>query len=181
MMSFAEEYDLRRVEWSDIVDHLPRLRAEVEQRPGAQVVELGVRAGNSTCAFLAGVEAVGGHVWSCDINRARVPQHWHASLLWTFTIGDDLALAGDAPRCDVLFIDTSHAYQQTIDELLTYVPLVRDGGVILLHDTELERPELAPPDDPPFPVRRAVEHFADVYGAAVEWVEGCNGLAVMRR
>jgi len=179
-VTFADEFDLRRFEWSDIVDHMPRLRAEVERYTAPQVVELGVRSGNSTCAFLAGVETVGGHVWSCDVSPPRVPPHWFASPLWTFTQGDDLLLVEQAPPCDVLFVDTTHAYAQTIGELVAYVPLVRPGGVILCHDTELERPELAPNDEP-FPVRRAIEAFCDGFGIdGVEWVEGCNGLAVIR-
>lgn len=180
-MTFADEYDLRRFEWSDIVDHMPRLRAEVERYDGPQVIELGVRTGNSTCAFLAAVEKVGGRVWSCDTEPAKVPPHWFDSPSWTFVQGDDLKLDADAPpSCDVLFIDTTHAYEQTIAELVAYGPKVRLGGVILLHDTEVEHPELAL-GDAPFPVRRAIETWCDMHGiSTVEWVTGCNGLAVIR-
>jgi hypothetical protein len=115
-----------------------------------------------------------------------VPPHWFDSDLWTFVQADDLKVVDEAPTCDVLFIDTTHGYQQTWNELLNYAPKVRTGGVILLHDTELERPELSPHDDP-FPVRRATEEFLalgllGLLGADfdVEWVPGCNGLAVIR-
>jgi predicted O-methyltransferase YrrM len=179
-MNFHDEHQQRCSEWSDIYEHLPRLFAETCRYEAPQVVELGVRSGNSTCAFLAAVETVGGHVWSVDPERAHVPPHWFDSDLWTFVQADDLKVVDEAPVCDVLFIDTTHGYQQTWNELLNYAGKVRPGGVILLHDTELERPELSPHDDP-FPVRRATEEFLTYYPVGdVEWVSGCNGLAVIR-
>jgi hypothetical protein len=66
MTSFAAEYEQRCREWSDIVDHLPRLYDEVTRYREPQIIELGVRSGNSTAAFLAAVEKVGGHLWSVD-------------------------------------------------------------------------------------------------------------------
>ena len=179
-MNFHEEHIQRCSEWSDIVDHLPRLYAETCRYTAPQVVELGVRSGNSTCAFLAAVETVGGHVWSVDPDRAHVPPHWFDSDLWTFVQADDLAVVDEAPTCDVLMVDTTHAFEQTLRELTAYFWKVRKGGVILLHDTELERPELSPHDDP-FPVRRATEEFLALNPIGdVEWVPGCNGLAVIR-
>ena len=184
MMSFFDEHQQRCSEWSDIHEHLPRLYVETCRYTAPQVVELGVRSGNSTCAFLAAVEAVGGHVWSVDPVRAHVPPHWFDSDLWTFVQADDLKVVDEAPACDVLFVDTTHAYEQTFHELWYYAGKVRKGGVILLHDTELERPEAAPHDDP-FPVRRATEEFLSFYPdgviESVEWVAGCNGLAVIRK
>jgi hypothetical protein len=112
-MNFHDEYLQRCSEWSDIVDHLPRLHAETARYTAPQVVELGVRSGNSTCAFLAAVETVGGLVWSVDPERAHVPPHWFDSDLWTFVQADDLKVVDEAPPCDVLFIDTTHGYQQT--------------------------------------------------------------------
>jgi predicted O-methyltransferase YrrM len=178
-MNFDAEYRQRCSEWSDIYEHLPRLYAETCRYTAPQVVELGVRSGNSTCAFLAAVETVGGHVWSVDPDRAHVPPHWFDSDLWTFVQADDLKVVDEAPACDVLFVDTTHAWRQTLDELWNYVPKVRAGGVVLLHDTELERPEAAPHDDP-FPVRRAIEEYLTHCPVGdVEWVPGCNGLAVI--
>jgi len=180
-MTFSEEYAQRCQEWSDIVQHLPRLYVETCRYTAPQVVELGVRSGNSTCAFLAAVEAVGGHVWSVDPAPARVPAHWFDSDLWTFVQASDLDVVDEAPWADVLFVDTTHALAHTQDELLAYVPKVRAGGVVMLHDTEVEHPELAPADDPPFPVAAAIREFTEVFELDdVEWVAGCNGLAVIR-
>jgi predicted O-methyltransferase YrrM len=179
-MNFHDEYLQRCSEWSDIVDHLPRLHAETARYTAPQVVELGVRSGNSTCAFLAAVETVGGLVWSVDPERAHVPPHWFDSDLWTFVQADDLKVVDEAPQCDVLMVDTSHVLDQTRNELAAYAPKVRSGGVVLLHDSELERPEAAPAGDPPFPVALAIREFAEAHDLDVEWVSGCNGLAVIR-
>jgi predicted O-methyltransferase YrrM len=176
-MRCLDEYEMRRWLPSDIVQHLPRLFEEAS-RGEIRVIELGVRSGNSTAAFLAGVEEHAGHVYSVDVVRPRVP--WRLHPQWSFILGDDLEVADRIPRCDVLFIDTSHHYEHTLAELDAYVPKVKPGGVVLLHDTELEQPEGAPPDDPPFPVRAAVDEWCSTHGLTPEYVTGCYGLGVIR-
>jgi predicted O-methyltransferase YrrM len=173
-----DEYAMRLTLWSDIQDHLPRLHAEASIGD-CVVIELGVRGGNSTAAFLAAVDEFGGHVHGCDIRRPGVP--WANHPQWTFYEGDDLELADQLPDgVDVLFIDTSHFYDQTCAELEMYVPKVKPGGVVLLHDTELKYPEGRPWDDPPYPVRLAVDLYCGEHGLTPEFVEGCNGLGVIR-
>jgi cephalosporin hydroxylase len=177
-MSF-NEYQRRLASWSDIVDHLPRLYDEA-CRDNVTVIELGVRGGNSTAAFMAAAELHDGHVWSVDINECSGP--W--GKRWTFIQGDDMdpEVIAQLPECDVLFVDSSHHYEHTLAELKAYVPKVKDGGVVLLHDTELEMPYMCPPDDPPFPVTAALRTFIALTDplAQVEWVSGCNGLGVYR-
>jgi predicted O-methyltransferase YrrM len=174
----AGEYNLRCQMRSDIVDHLPRLHQEASVA-GVTVIELGVRSGNSTSAFLLAAEQQDGHVYSVDIDRPRLP--WAGHPRWTFMMGDDLLLADDLPNgVDVLFIDTSHHYSHTLAELDRYVPKVRFGGVVLLHDSELERPDGAPHGDPAFPVRKAVEEYCAREVLSPEFVSGCHGLGVIR-
>jgi len=175
-MSFQAEYEARLLENSDIVLHMPAL---YEAAGGRQVIELGVRSGNSTAAFLAAQETSGGHLWSVDVDWPHVPPHWVDSDGWDFLLGNDLTLADELPDdVDVVFIDTSHAYAQTLGELYLYANKLKAGGVILLHDTELEHPE-AQPDGMPFPVRRAVDEFAAEVGWKTEFHAGCNGLGVI--
>lgn len=179
--SLASEYEVRRVQSSDIVDHLPRLHAEAS-RPGVKVIELGVRSGNSTAAFLAAADACDGHVWSVDTDWASLPEEWYRSGRWSYVIGDDCdptVVAGLPDGVDVVFIDTSHHYAHTLRELAVYVPKVRPGGVVLLHDTELDAPYAAPADDPVFPVAAAIRRYTGERGLTVEWVEGCYGLGVI--
>jgi predicted O-methyltransferase YrrM len=164
----------------DIAEHMPRLFSAAAVGD-ATVIELGVRRGNSTAAFLAAVEAHGGHVHSVDIATPRTPAEWLSSGLWTLRVGNDLDLADQMPDdVDVLFIDTDHTYAQTLAELRTYAAKVKPGGVILLHDTELEHPEAATAVDPAFPVAEAIKTWAAETGNDVEWVPGCYGLGVIR-
>jgi predicted O-methyltransferase YrrM len=176
-VSIRAEYERRCVEPSDIFAHLPRLYTEAS-RPGVKVIELGVRSGNSTAAFLLAAEEQEGHVWSVDLDPPHV--RWTGHPRWSFLHGDDLWLASQLPdEVDVVFIDTSHLYEQTQAELEIYVPKVKPGGVVLLHDTELEQPESAP-QFPRFPVRVAVDEFCGENGLSCEFVPGCNGLGVIR-
>ena len=172
------EYRARLAMWSDIQQHLPQLHTEASTGD-AQIIELGVRAGNSTAAFLAAVEQHGGHVWSVDIDTPPVP--WTGHPQWTFIEGDDLDVADQLPDgVDIVFIDTSHYYVQTLAELEVYVPKVKPGGVVLLHDTELEAPWNFPAGDPGFPVRVAVVEYCAEHGLTPEFVSGCYGLGIIR-
>lgn len=180
-MDFYNEYQRRSNRNGDIHAHLPTLH-EYASTGDCQVIELGVRGGDSTTAFLSAVQHHGGHVWSCDVNAPQFLSAWQevAGDQWTFVWGDDLERAHTAPRgVDVLFIDTSHTYEQTKAELALYTPKVRPGGVVLLHDTELKSPADSPPSDPPFPVRVAVEEYAEAQGWKLELIAGCNGLGVL--
>ena len=179
-MSLLQECFRRSQSGSDIHAHLPRL-FELASIPYVKVIELGVRRGDSTAAFLAAAEEQGGEVWSVDIADPRVPAEWHDLQFWYLTVGDDLKVADQLPdNVDIVFIDTSHTYEQTKLELELYVEKVKSGGLIVLHDTELRRPEASPASDPDFPVAQAVREFVEAdAGRSVEWVEGCYGLGIV--
>lgn len=137
-MSLHDDYLERLTPWSDIQDCLPRLHERAARIPRVSVLELGVRSGNSTAAFLAAAERADGHVWSVDIAPPAVPAQWADSGRWTFTLGDDMIVTPPAGPFDILFIDSSHRYGHTLAELKRYVPLVKPGGKVLAHDTRLE-------------------------------------------
>jgi cephalosporin hydroxylase len=157
-VNLAEEYDRLSKTPSDIVGHLPRFVDMVHHHNATHVIELGTRSGVSTIAWLYGLVATGGHLWSVDIDPApSIGEHCN----WTFIQGDDLdpATIAQLPAvADIVFIDTSHFYEQTAAELAAYAPLVRSGGLIVCHDTRLAVPDGAPPR-PLFPVRKAIGEF----------------------
>ena len=165
--------------WSDIQGHLQFMHDVVVEADAKTVVELGVRSGNSTAALLAGVQKTGGHLWSVDTEPIDLPAPISQSKLWTPVVGDDLAVTDWLPKeIDVLFIDTNHWYHHTLAELRLYGP---SSKIILMHDTELEWPWQAPPGDPSFPVRKAIEHYLQLIPERnVEWREGSYGLAVIQ-
>lgn len=107
------------------------------------IVELGIRSGVSTKTFLLGCKITGGHVWSVDISEVRVPNihfgpDWGLEPFWTYTQHvDSLDYEWDKP-IDLLFIDTSHTYEQTLAELRKYSPYIKDGGIILMHDSLMD-------------------------------------------
>ena len=175
-MTLADDYRRVCATPSDIVNHLPRFVALVEELDATNVIELGTRSGVSTIAWLYALEGRG-TLTSVDLDPAPdIGGHDH----WTFIQSDDLA-----PSClsmldpaDIVFIDTSHLYEQTIQELNTYADLVKPGGRIVLHDTMLRRPE-GSPARPLFPVRTAVEHFTEARDLVWHEYRDSWGLAVI--
>lgn len=162
---------------SDIYEHLPTFVSLVEDLKAKTVIELGTRGGVSTVAWLYGLEKTDGHLWSVDVDPAPELQHPR----WTFIQGDDLSVdtINRLPEeVDIVFIDTSHEYQQTVAELNVYRWMVRPGGKIVLHDTELAHP-LGVPVQPRFPVKTAVEEFCFEEGLSWTNTPGCFGLGVI--
>lgn len=181
-MTLHEEYLARLRTWSDIQVQMPLLHGTARGYPGVKVLELGVRAGYSTVAFLAAAQEAGGHVWSCDVSPPEGSGAcWEASGLWTFLLGDDLTVTpeespGVPLRPDVLFIDTSHTCAHTLAELRRFVPLVAEGGVVLMHDTLLTW------DRPEYQVAKALDVFCGETGLAwAEISEPPYGLGMIER
>jgi predicted O-methyltransferase YrrM len=165
---------------TDIGEYLPLL---FEYACKARViVELGTRKGNSTLALLAGAQVSGGHVWSVDIDPCdRDPQGmgpWAGCPWWTFTRGDDLhpsILAALPKQIDLLFIDTSHLYPETMAECRAYVPRLNPGGTALFHDTNLFT--WAPGDEPEVPqVRQALDDYCAEAGLSWQDLPGEYGM-----
>jgi cephalosporin hydroxylase len=154
---------------SDINEHLTELHDLVVRLNAQQVIELGVRYGNSTIALLHALEKTGGHLWSVDVAK-----QWNGleSDRWTFIEGDDLSdevmMKLPLYAVDLVFIDTYHGYQQTVDEITKYKSLIRSGGVMAFHDTNVHTFDHHPPgSEPPFPVRKAVEELLGDYPKVV--------------
>lgn len=137
-MSIEEDYANRLRAPSDIQGHMPYLY----ERAHGTVIELGVRSGNSTSAFLA----AGADVWSCDMAEPKIPESWWSLPNWHFTRAvswSPQAIMGLPLGCEVLFVDTSHEFVDTMCELRLYASRVRHGGVVLMHDTEYGEREVA--------------------------------------
>src|SRR5262245_25544896 len=137
-MNLEEHWQRVQTEPSDIIDHLPQLHQLVIDIDARHVIELGVRWGTSTVMWLHALEQTGGHLTSVDINPAP---DWLQHPRWTFIQGDDMddELIERVPDADIVFIDTSHHYAHTLAELNWYSQQVRPGGVIVCHDTEVQR------------------------------------------
>lgn len=125
---------------ADISDHLITLSLLVREFELKNIVELGVRTGNSTLVLLEAARQIGGRVLSVDVEpclearervaKARLADHWK------FVHGNDLEVAdSEIPNpIDFLFIDTNHLYDGTIAEFKKYSLHLRNGSWIALHD-----------------------------------------------
>lgn len=177
------EYEARLETWSDIGGHMPFLRSTTASYGKPVVIELGVRSGQSTSAFLAAITEHGGQLWSIDVDAPQVPAHWHDLPCWHFLQADDV---GQQARdwlpqvCNVLFIDTSHEFRHTVTELFLHVPRVRDGGIVLLHDTEWAPDGDEQLAEPGGPVAEALDAYCDGTGLRWENRPGSYGLGIIR-
>ena len=177
-MSLGTEYAIRCAEPSDINEHLPMFVELVAATNAQHVIELGTRTGVSTIAWLYGLEATGGRLTSVDIDERPAIGEWDR---WTFIHGDDLDpdVVAQLEPADIVFIDTSHLYEQTVHELNLYRWLVKPGGLLVLHDTELPIPEGAPPR-PLYPVKTAMVEFCQANGYRYTNRPNCWGLGIIQ-
>lgn len=164
---------------TDIHEHLPTLHSLVVNSGAKDVLELGVREGESTVALLEGVAATGGHLTSLDITpcekaRAMIESYGLAGR-WTFMVEDDLFFAKNqnAGRTwDLIFVDTSHLYEHTKNEIEAFEPLLRPGGHMVFHDTA------SFPDGVLRPIQ---EYLGARSGYVFDNRLNCNGLGIVRK
>jgi predicted O-methyltransferase YrrM len=200
------EVQRRSREPTDISDHLERLFIEALQIDPDTVVELGVRGGESTFVFERVARLTGADLVSVDIDETTYTSDYDG---WQFVQSNDIEFANDfeqwcenndvAPAIDVLFIDTSHRYEHTCEEIDEWFSHLSDDGVVLFHDTNMQQPYrredktigLGARDDRG--VIRAIEEYLDCSfdetesfvtvksGFVLRQYPLCSGLAVLRK
>lgn len=180
---------------SDIYEFLPIFYREVGMANSAVpvIIELGVRAGVSTIAWLFGIERFGGHLFSVDgappcldtdgsdllgqyMNEKR---DLSVRPFWTFIKGWDneqWVLDSLPAAAHIIFVDTNHTYEMTMDELETYYPRVIPGGCMLFHDTNIVETGNASTPQPPYPVKTAVQEFASAHNLTATFIDERCGL-----
>ena len=195
---------------SDIRDHLNELFfMAVSARPKL-MVELGTRGGESTRALLAAAALSNATLVSVDIDDCAgldLPYREH----WRFIKADDIKFGMDGfkqwcaeegvePSIEVLFIDTSHAYEHTKNEIRVWSPYLGEDGVMMFHDSNIRDSVYARTDGSfgynpnrgrgviqpieEFLGRRYDEnaYFADyANGFLVLHFPHCNGLTVLKK
>ena len=136
-----------------------------------------------------GLARTGGHLWSVDLQDAPF-----AADGWTFIRGNDqdpAVLAALPDIVDIVFIDASHVYDETVNELILYGARVRPGGRIVLHDTasspsgpkttrsrRANRSRMAAAPGP-HPVRHAADAYCAGNGYRVTYRDNCCGLGII--
>ena len=171
--ALGRDFAHRLTQQSDIADHLQFMHDTVLKYRNPVVIEMGVRTGNSTCALLYGAVKAEGQMWSADINESQVPGYMHQIPEWHFIQGDAVSapvLKWMPKRADVVFMDTSHTYEQQLAELRKYVPRVKPGGTVLIHDTQCVPLDNFASDsfiaktEPEGPVKDALDAFCEESG-----------------
>src|SRR5262249_12436636 len=132
---------------SDISDHLPTIFSEALAVQPRLMVELGVRGGESRFALERVAQVTGAFLVSVDLDDCCAA--CTESPRWPFVRSDDIQFAktfGDwctqrhiEPRIDVLFIDTSHLYDHTVQEIDAWFPYLSDDCKVIFHDTNIKR------------------------------------------
>jgi predicted O-methyltransferase YrrM len=105
------------------------------------ILELGLGSeGISTYIFIEALKLTGGKLITVEKREEFNYNYGHFNTydrnIWTLIHGDDLEVKFDEPF-DMIMLDTSHEEEQTEKELARYHPLLRTGGYLLMHDTEL--------------------------------------------
>lgn len=163
----AEElYEVVRLDRNlDTHEHLPFLKSVAK----GNVLEIGVHCGISTTALLAGLEENGGHLWSVDVHPA-CRYVWYGHPLWTFKCPWAGDLVNPDLPLDMVFIDGDHSYAGVMQDLVTWVPKVKAGGLVLCHDADCGS----------FPgVRGAIDDYCGTHGLKHELRHRSNGLEVI--
>ena len=132
---------------SDISEHLHVLNFLIRMKKPEVLVELGTRGGESTRVFIKALGEIGGQGYSVDLMPA--PKFLNELSYWKHFVGDDVAIGrlgktegrwpngNDFKGIDFLFLDTSHEYDHTVEEIVAWWPLINPKGLLIFHDTNL--------------------------------------------
>lgn len=168
-------YEQGQRNYSDISEHLPRLKTFVDLLKPLNIIECGVRGGWSTIAFLAGLGILPeSHLYSVDMADLEEPiRSWKNQIPpWTFVKSVDLPYPTWMPdQAQIIFIDTEHSHSQCSAEIREYSPHLAPNGIMLFHDTD---------DSGGFGVKRACQDFCGADWKFHNWTNN-NGLGVIYR
>lgn len=115
------------------------------------ILEIGVGRGYSTNQFLTGIsdrKRKKGMLYSIDItSQCRTRVKGDLTRYWRFIQGNSTLketrdiLMDQQQQCqfDVLLIDGAHDYESVKIDFEYYVPLVKTGGLIFMHDVLVPR------------------------------------------
>lgn len=165
---------------TDIHQHLVTLHNLVTSIAAKTVLELGVNTGESTIALLEAVHATDGILISVD--QQDLPQtrpmleKYGLTGRWQFHLMDDIKFVKEVwpkdRQADIIFVDTSHQYAHTKQEIELYEPVLRPGGIMIFHDT------VSFSDG----VQKPINEFLKTHRAwPYENKNNCNGLGILRK
>jgi DNA-binding SARP family transcriptional activator len=110
-----------------------------------RIIEIGVAQGGTTRLFLdlCGPE---GRVVGIDISKDLIARDVLEHPRFHLELGSSSSkevltrVKALMPECDLLLIDGDHTEQGVLADTECYLPLVREGGLVIWHDVQLESP-----------------------------------------
>jgi hypothetical protein len=106
-------------------------------------VEAGVALGNSSRTFNRAAQLLNIKLLGLDINKAAAAAYRplkNGIFLYISDVNFGNYYRRNAYKqfpIKVVFIDTSHEYQHSMEEIAHFVPLLADGGMIMFHDANV--------------------------------------------
>jgi len=138
------EIEKRMAKRTNISDHLLTLFVESFGIKPRLIVELGVGAGGSNFVLERVAALCGSKFLSVDIKDYSGTSSYEG---WTFVQKDDIEFAkefenwcksqGTKPEIDILFIDTSHLFDHTVQEIKSWFGFLSQISKVVFHDTNL--------------------------------------------
>lgn len=132
---------------SDISDHLSTIFYTSLNVDPKLIVELGTRGGESTRALLAAANITNSLLLSVDfVDCGQINLPFKEN--WNFVHADDIDFGNSGfvkwcikssikPEIDLLFIDTSHQYDHTKQEINVWSKFLAEKGTMIFHDTNM--------------------------------------------
>lgn len=133
-----------------VFERLLLYRLALQQPSGATIVEIGSYLGASTCFLAAAVKKIDGgatlhcvDTWENDAMTEGSRDTWGDFQRNTRQYGDLIVPhRGRAEeignlfnkRIDLLFVDGDHSYEGCRRDVLTWLPYLNPGGIIVMHD-----------------------------------------------
>jgi len=139
------EIKKRSIVKTDMSDHLETLFIESLSVKPKLVVELGVKKGESTFALEHVAKLWGSKLVSVDIEDCSDVSSYENRI---FVQKDDIEFAQEfedwckkhmiEPQIDILFVDTSHLFEHTCQEIESWFPFLSNKSKVFFHDTNLK-------------------------------------------
>jgi len=128
---------------TDISSHLPALFCHTVLQNPKIIVEAGARGGESTKPLQKALNFSNGVLIGLDIEETSARSYASVNN-GIFLLMNDLdfdkyyeqsPFAGK--KIDVVFIDTSHIYEQTLKEITLFAPMLSENGFLSFHDSNV--------------------------------------------
>lgn len=109
----------------------------IAKATSGDILEIGVKKGQSTKTFLAALQGTSRKLVSIDLGQ---PKAWISDPRWEFIQGDSKKVWSKVAgrTFSIVMIDGDHSHEGVCADWNNYTPLCEPGGFIVLHDISLK-------------------------------------------